>query len=159
MKRKDSFSLIELLIVIGILSIIVTVGSVNLFSSRNRNALEGQINKTVADLRWTMDRSRSQEAGEGWGIHFENPSGGDSDDFYEIWRGASYISSTIVSTINLARGTKFTDPSSGSSEDITFSKATGLPTADATITIESTIGVGVGIININSYGKVDYSIN
>ncbi len=141
----------------GIVAILGGVGLINFFGARNVQVLENQVNKVVADLRWTMTRSIAQESSDKWAIRFRNPTGA-SNDYYEIWRSSDgYTATTVVSTIYLDGGLSFSDPTSGTVKDVIFSKATGLPGGDATITIDSTLGGGSGTINVNSQGRVDYS--
>lgn len=112
----------------------------------------------VADIRETMGRSRTQESGNQWGVHFDNPTGA-GNDFYQIWYGASYAGGTIAERVNLSPGLNFTDPAAGASKDAVFSKTTGLPTVSSTIVIQSSATSASGTIQIDTQGQVSYSIN
>ena len=156
--KDDGVTLIELLVTITILSIIVGIGASSYIGTRNRKVLDGQIKEIVADMRWVMVRSRAQEGGEQWGIHFEN-SPGDNNDFYEIWSGSSYSYGVVSQRNALSGGVVFTDPPDGVAEDVIFTKSTGLPTSGTTITIKSLTSNDIGTITLSSQGTVDYVIS
>lgn len=155
---RRGFTLIELLIVAGIMLILAAVVFSNYTELREKRTLETEANKLTARVREVMERSRSQADGSQWGVHLANPSG-DGNDFYEIWKGSSYASSTITEKIPFETSLKFSDPADGSSKDVIFSKATGLPTMSSTIVIQSLGGGGTATININSVGRIDYIFN
>jgi hypothetical protein len=91
-------------------------------------------------------------------MHFENPVGADND-FYQVWRGASYASGTIISRFPLEKTISYTNPASGSSKDVIFAKATGLPTASSTIGLQTASGGNTATITIDSSGRIDYVTN
>ena len=158
LRKQGGFTLIELLIAISIVAVLSGIGMVNYFGTRNRIVFEDQVSVIVADLQSTRERSRVQEGGEGWGIHFDNPAGTGSD-FYDIWYGASYGAGTIASHSVLSQGVEFTTPGAGSTLDVVFAKATGLPIASSTINIRSTQSGATATIDINVQGRVDYTIS
>lgn len=153
-KRNLGFTLIELVIVIAVSATLFGIIGTNYFGTRNRIAFENQVNEIAADLRWTMSRSLAQESDDQWGIRFHNPDTDDSD-FYEIWYGASYAAGTVASRTNLHGSVAFSDPVSGATEDIIFSKATGLPVSEGSVVIVS--GDLVGIVAVNSSGRISSS--
>ncbi len=157
-KRDNGVTLIELVIAVAVVALLVGIGSASYFGARNRKVLEDQVSEIVADLRLAMSSSRAQEGGEGWGIHFENPSGEDGD-FYEIWSGTNYESGTVSRRIALDGGVVFVDPSSGAVEDIVFSKSTGLPAASSTIVIQSLSSGEFGTITVSSQGVIGYELS
>jgi|SRR3989304_7452899 len=152
------FTLIELLVVAGIMLILAAVVFSNYTELKEKRTLETEANKLIARAREVMERSRSQADGEQWGVHLANPSG-DGNDFYEIWKGSSYASSTITEKIPFESSLKFSNPADNSSKDVIFMKATGLPTMSSTIVIQSLSGGGTATINIDPIGRIDYSFN
>ncbi|MBI2595096.1 MAG: prepilin-type N-terminal cleavage/methylation domain-containing protein, partial [Candidatus Colwellbacteria bacterium] len=156
-RKPRGFTLIELLVVAGIMLILAAIGFSNYAEFKDRKTLEAETNKLVAITREAMERSKSQADGEQWAVHFANPSGS-GNDFYEVWKGASYASSTITGKILLESSLKFTDPAENSTKDVIFAKATGLPAASSTIVIETLNGKRRATINIDVTGRVDYSI-
>ena len=158
LRSVSGFTLIELLIVIAIVGVLVVAGMTNYFGTRNRIIFESQVVKIAADLQATRERSRVQEGGDQWGIHFENPAGA-GNDFYDIWHGVSYAAGTTTSRSVFSSSVEFTAPGPGSTLDVVFAKATGLPTASFTIDIQSTQSSATATIKINTQGRVDYTLN
>lgn len=151
--RINGFTLIELLITITLLSVLAGIGIASFLNLRNVQILRGQVDVLVSDVRWTMSRSRAQESGLQWGIHFENPTG-DGNDFYEIWEGDSYATGTVVRRVLLDSGLSFADPGASSTKEIIFSKNTGLPMSDYDVAISSTRGDEFGEVYITDLGRV-----
>ena len=158
LKNNGGFSLAELLVAISIMAILAAVGFSNYTGFRNKHSVEAEIEKLTAVIRETMGLSRSQADGSQWGVHFANPTGA-GNDFYEIWKGGSYASSTVTQKMSLSNSVRFTDPADNSTKDAIFGKATGLPSVSSTIVIESLTGGGTGTINIDTSGRVDYTLN
>jgi len=157
-KQTRGFTLIEMIIVIALISVLAGVGSMTFSGVRSRKVFEGDVSQIATDLRWTMTRSSAQESGEQWGMRFDNPAG-DGNDFYEIWMGASYATGTVVSRVQLDVSVAFSNPASGSTKDVIFLKSTGLPTASSTIGLTSLSGNSTATIEINSQGRIDYTLN
>lgn len=131
--RERGFSLIELLIVISIFSVLATYGIFSMFSFYQRKNLDNDAQKIAFTVRAAKDKSITQEDSSQWGVHFENPA--TSTDFYILFKGSVYSSSTAVLRKNLNAGNKFLSPASGTSKDVIFSKMEGLPAATTSIII------------------------
>jgi len=138
MRRDEGFTLIELLIVIAIIGVIAGAGTPTYLGIRARISLENQAEEIVSDLRWTMSRSAAQEGDSQWGVRFDNPSSG--DDSYDVWRGQSYASGTVVTHVDLHG-------------------ATGLPTASSSVSLYSLVGGATGTIEVNTQGRIDLTLN
>ncbi len=150
------FTLIELLITIAITVAAATFGAMNLISHRRERDVNFTIQEIIAVLRNAQSRSIAQEEGSRWGIYFNNPSG-DSNDFYELFKGVNYASGTVVSKIVLRSNIQFDIPASGSSSTLIFTPITGLPNASTTVKI-SLIGkpTSSSTIIINNNGEIQY---
>ncbi|PJA41746.1 hypothetical protein CO177_00785, partial [Candidatus Wolfebacteria bacterium CG_4_9_14_3_um_filter_37_9] len=70
--NSKAFTLIELLITIGIIAVVSTVAFLNLFSYRGNQDLDLTSREIAIILRNAQDRSISQESSSRYGIHFEN---------------------------------------------------------------------------------------
>jgi prepilin-type N-terminal cleavage/methylation domain-containing protein len=157
------FTLVELIIVMGIMAILVSIGSSNYFRERNKRHLELTAEVLVREINFTMSRSRAQEGGYQWWIHFGNPTGA-SNDFYTVCFGAYTTPGAnclgeggIEAKIVVLGGSlEFADPVSGTSKDVIFSKATGLPTTTTQVTINSIVGAGSRPITVNSNGSISF---
>ena len=154
--KPNSFTLIELLIVISITAILATVGAMNLITYRQEKDLNFTVQEIITVLRNSQDRSIAQEEGSRWGIYFNNPIG-DNNDFYDIFKGVNYVNSTISSRIALRSNIQFDTPSSNSSSSVIFTPITGLPNTSTTIKI-SLLGkpTSSSTIIINTNGKISF---
>jgi len=156
-KTNLGFTLIELIIVIGVMAILLAVIGTNYSGVRSRTSFENQMEEISADLMWTMSRSASQENSAQWGVHFTNSSGA-GGDFYEIFYGDSYPG-TISNRVDLHGSVAFSNPAPGAFEEIIFSKATGSPTASSTLELYSLNGPSTGTIEISIQGIIDTTLN
>ena len=162
MRNGAGFTLIEMLIVIAITTALAIGGTINYLGLRNKKALDSMVSRIVFDLRAASERSKAQENDVRWGIRFEN---GATDDYYEIWGGASYEDELVLKTgrTNLSF-INFTDPAEGVPKDIIFERATGIPriadcnsesgATSCAISFENSKGVKT--ITVNSNGRIDY---
>lgn len=152
------FSLAELLVAMAIMAILAAVGFASYAGFKNKQSVEAEVLEIKAVIRETMELSKSQADASGWGIRFTNPTGS-GNDFYEIWKGTGYASGTVTRRMNLSGNVQFTDPAEGAAKDIIFQKATGLLTASSSVVIQSLTGGGTGTVNIDTSGRVDYTLN
>lgn len=136
--RTRGFSLLELLMVIAILALLAGVGS-TFYRGFVKSVELQSISKTMAeDFRYARSRAMIGEGGYKYGAHVVNTSGG--SQYYLLFSTPSNYadaSTTIMSTTTLSTGLTFSDPVSGSSKDIIFSKISGNPTASTTVVIVS----------------------
>jgi len=153
--NKNGFTLVELLIVIGIIAIVSVTATFNIFSYRGQQELDLTAREIVVSLRNAQDRSISQESGSRFGIHFENPSG--DQGFYDLFSGPTYATGTIISKTSLRSIIQFSDPTSGNNKDVIFAPVTGLPNASTTIIISLKRDASVNkTITINSNGQISF---
>jgi len=161
-RERSAFTLVELLITIGILAILAGIGFISIVNYREQQDLTSTTQEIVEVLRNAQNRSLSQEAtsttgtGGSWGVYFENPNG-DGNDFYELFQGSSYASGTVVSRSNLPFNVQFNIPASGSSSTVIFSPITGLPDSATTIKISLISNpTSSSTIMVNANGKIQY---
>lgn len=165
---STGFTLVELLLVIGIIATLGVIGIPNYLGLRNRKRLDSAVERVVREINLGISRSRSQEDGAQWWIHFENPDGADND-FYLVCNGTySGVSGANCgaeggiqqSKVPLGVGLEFTGftdiITGGTAKDTVFAKSTGLPTISTTVTINSTSEGASRIITVNGNGSVSY---
>lgn len=144
LKACTGFTLVELLITVGIIAILAGFGTVNFFSYKQKNDISSAGQKLLAVLRDAQQKSIGQESGMQWGVHFVNST---STDYYEVFHGASYSSGNVVSKTVLAGGLNLSDLQSGNSKDVVFSPVSGHPGTTTIITIAGP-GAGAGVYEI-----------
>ena len=154
-KLSKAFTLIELLIVIGLIAIISTVGILNLFNYSSYQDLDLSVQKIAAVLRSAQSRSIDSESGGNFGVHFENSlSGG---NFYDLFQGNNYASGTLIMRTALKQEIQFIDPVFGNSKDIIFFSITGLPASSSTVIIALKRDNSISkTITINSNGQIQF---
>jgi prepilin-type N-terminal cleavage/methylation domain-containing protein len=151
--RERGFTLVELLLVTGIMGILSTAVIMNGLGYRNRQALDLAAQQVVANIRDACDRARTQQDGLPWGIYFNNTT----TDQYTVFSGATYASSASYTRIptTLDSPITFTSPASGSTTEIRFAQVTCRPHATGTISIYNNSDARV--ISIDSNGRVTIS--
>ncbi|MBI5079210.1 prepilin-type N-terminal cleavage/methylation domain-containing protein [Candidatus Wolfebacteria bacterium] len=150
-----SFTLIEILIVVGIMTILAAIGSVSFFSFRAQNNLNLTTKEILSLLRNAQNRSITQENGVNWGVRLGNPS--NQDGFYALFQGAAYSSANTVLRANLPPAVQFNDPLSGANKDIVFNSISGLPADSATVIISLKNNPSdTRTIIINANGQIQY---
>lgn len=152
MTRKTSFgfSLLEVLIVMGILAILSAVGA-GFYRGFSKGVEINMASKNiVSELRGARAKSMQGEGDLKWGVHFVNGT----DDYFEVFSTPTdYTSpSKIVTATTTLPGTiTFKTPTEGISMDIIFDKLYG-STTPAIIEI-TTEGV-VATTTITSTGNI-----
>jgi len=129
-KLIKGFSLLEFLIVIGIIAVLALGGTVTYRGVFLERQLDGATQKTVAVLKNAQSRAISGENNSNWGVHF----GGDPmihlAYYYQLFYGPSYTSGTVVSTAYYPTSTI---AATIGSQDVIFYKNSGQ--ADFTFSI------------------------
>jgi len=121
MKKSAAFTLVEILIVIGITAALSVVGIGFYVNQQKAKILENTAQEIANYLHYAQQKSVAQEQGLQWGVHFDNPA--TSSDFYALYTGAS--STTPIETRYLPAGIEFQTPASGSSSTVSYEKMTG----------------------------------
>ena len=159
-KIKNGFSLIELLVVIGIIVVISSIGA-GFYVNYNKSVEIDSFSKTLSsDLKQAQSKSMigqndSNSLSVKWGIHFVNGV----KDYYEVFSTPTDYSDSakiIVSTNYLPSGITFSDPADSSSKDIIFNKISG-GTSVSSVDISS--GNITKTISVSSIGNITESNN
>jgi prepilin-type N-terminal cleavage/methylation domain-containing protein len=154
-RHQKSFTLVELIIVVGLVVILATFGVMNFVNYRNRQKLNLTSQEISVILRNAQDRSITQESGRPWGVYFANPSG-NNNDFYELFSGASYPGTT-VSRNALSSSIQFDLPAAGSNSIVIFAPISGLPDSPITVKISLVNDPSASsTIIVNSNGQIQY---
>src|SRR3989344_7245987 len=111
LNANSGFSLIELLLIMGITAIVGTVGFMVAPGFRTQNTLDLAIQELLGNLRDAQQRATSQDQRSQWGVHLEADQNG--NDFYKIFYGSSYAAGTVTQTISLSPALEFLSPAQG----------------------------------------------
>jgi prepilin-type N-terminal cleavage/methylation domain-containing protein len=135
LKSSKGFTLIELMIVLGITVVLSGVMTSNYFGYQSRQSFDGASDILLSSLRDAQQSSVTQDMESAWGIYINAVDG--SNDYYESFYGDSHATGTIGARVALPSDVSFLTPAQGSTLEITFSKFTGLPDIDHVIYLRS----------------------
>ena len=145
--NNKGFTLIEILVVLGISVILAMGGLFSLSNLRKHQALRLAAEGMVAFLRDSQQRSIGQEDGVGWGVHFDN-SASEGDSY---WRFGGADPAMVSEKVSLATGVELETPS----DNVFFAKVSGLPDSVVVVKIRlSSDPSAVRIITINAQGTI-----
>jgi type II secretory pathway pseudopilin PulG len=133
MKRSTSgFTLIELIVTLGVFIVISGIVLVNITGQRTQTDINDVTEQIGATLRQAQSDSMAQENGVSWGVHFENSTG--TSPFYGLFY-SSYSSSTIVGHYPLPASVAYNTSTfaSGAMLDVIFSQVTGVSSVSTSI--------------------------
>lgn len=133
MSNPTGYTLLELLMVIGVLALIAAIGSPFLFGFKTGLDLDEEANRIAATLRAAQSKAMTLQNYSSWGVYFNNTG----DPYYDLFYGVDYPSGTVTDRFFLSQGTRYSAPASGTSITVLFAKRTGNPGAAATVVIES----------------------
>lgn len=149
---SSGFTLVETLIVLGVIVVFASMAGLNLVGVYHQRNLNNYSSKIAYILRAARDKSINQENADQWGVHFDN-----SSSSFALFQGGSYNGGVISQYARLSSDIKFVNPSSGSSLDIVFGKITGLPSSTSSVIISLINNINVSsTITINSNGEISY---
>lgn len=134
---KHGFSLMEILLAIGILTIITAVSLPTFFGYQASIEADEEIGKIRSTLRDAQGRAIAVQENSKWGVRFTHPASG--SELYQLFSGPTYAGGTVWETIYLSPRLTFTAPPSGTSTDVIFNKRNGnsASTTDIVITVRA----------------------
>jgi prepilin-type N-terminal cleavage/methylation domain-containing protein len=143
--RQAGYTLIEEVVVVGIIAVLAVFALPVYSNLQNSNGLDVTVNTLVQDLYQAQILSRNEENSSAYGVYITNQT-------ITLYAGSSYA------TRNTSTANVFTMPVSitvsGLSE-IDFSKLYGFPSTTGTFTLKDNSASRV--VTINSMGMVDFS--
>lgn len=157
MKINGGFTLIELMIVIGIMMILGVVVSLKLVGRNSVTDLTLTTQRMGSLLREAQSRSASGASSTSWGVHFDNVVS--STAYFSLFYGATYSTSTEIGHYRLPFTIRYLTSTipEGSSSTITFAQLTGVPLTTTTISMDLLPGsIATTTITINEFGVISY---
>ena len=147
---RKGFTLIELVVVMGIFTTLLGISTINLSGAQLRSSLNSAVEVFVTDLKSQQLRSMVGEddgggSAQSYGVHFES-------DSYTLFEGVAYSPVDPNNfQVNLPGNTEFFPINS----DLIFAIGSGEIASDTIVTIRRNSGGGQKEININRYGVVE----
>jgi uncharacterized protein (TIGR02145 family)/prepilin-type N-terminal cleavage/methylation domain-containing protein len=144
------FSLLEVIIVMGILAIIAAASSGFYINYNKSFQIKASVSDIIFDLKQAQSNSMIGAGGLKWGIHFVNGV----TDYYEIFSTPtdySNVSKVVTVTKYLPKGITFSDTDIIGTKDIIFNKITGGTTTSSIAIISSET---LKTISISSIGNI-----
>jgi prepilin-type N-terminal cleavage/methylation domain-containing protein len=134
---RRGYTLIELMITLGVVVVLSAVVTVGLFGSRSQADLKDATQQAAALLREAQSDTMAQEGGVSWGVHFENATA--TPPFYALFSSSTYSTATVVSYYRLPASVAYATATlaQGAWVNVTFSSPSGAAAASATIRLYS----------------------
>lgn len=155
-KRQSGYTLIELIVVMGILTVLFGFTTINLGGVTRLTSVNETVDMLIADIRnqqaKAMTGSGDGTSGSSYGIYFQT-------DRYTLFRGTTYSSQNTTNfTVELDQNLNFVNDTFPNSTLIflqTSGEISGYAAGNATIAIGNTAGNEQKTIRVNQLGTVD----
>lgn len=147
----SGFTLIEMILTIGVLSILGGLGVYSYANSYRVNLLNNTAEEIVSLARFAQQESMSQKNANASGVRFDNINS--SSPFVAVFSG-SYAPANIKEHYQLSAQVSFSSPAVGSSTEITFSKLSGLPNMPESVVLMLRGSSLTKTITINASGGI-----
>ena len=151
MRTMKGFTLIEVLLVLGILAVMVSLATINLANVQHKSSLSSTVNTFIADFRQQQIRAmvgdtQGSGAVSNYGVDLETTT-------YTLFR-TTYGTGNFI--VNLPTGTQFTTTFPNS--QVIFASGSGIlstfTSGQNTITITDTVDGSQKTITVNTYGVI-----
>lgn len=126
--QKNGFTLIEIVMIVGIIGVLAAITVAGLISLRNNTDIDGATAQVISALELARSRAEASLNEESYGVHFEA-------DSYTIFVGTTYDSAAASNeTTNLNNKLEFANISlNGGGSDIVFDKLTATTSQSGTL--------------------------
>jgi len=144
----QGFTILELIITMGIFAIIASLTTINLTNSQRRVSLDSLTSTLISDLRQQQIKAmtgdtQGRSSNSAYGIHFDSNQ-------YVLFYGDSYNSSDSDNFV-VPLDTNFSFTNLG---NVTFSKISGESTGLTSIIIQDNSASNQKDVRLNNYGVV-----
>lgn len=142
-KRTSGFTLLEILIVVGITVIIAGFSAYAFFGYQASQQVEDNARSLVAILKSAQEKSIGRDSDSRWGVFFNTQPQRDSYYLYQVDEGllvsGEYTDApgSIIDQRTLRASVRIILPDSKVTSTIIFAKNTGFPSETATIEIRN----------------------
>jgi len=154
-KYNLGFTIIELVVALAVAIILASAGFLNIISYKNNQGVSSESQEIATALRAAQNNSLSQEAGNRWGVYFENTL--ENGAFYVIFSGLAYSATTTYTKNVLPSNVKFITPALGATSSVVFTPITGLPNPALSVKISLISNQNVSsTISAMSNGQIQY---
>jgi prepilin-type N-terminal cleavage/methylation domain-containing protein len=130
-RRRDGFTIIELMLSLGLIVIFSMFMFAALLGRKGKTELDSDAQKIAALLREAQSRSVAQASSTGWGVYFQNAT----TSFYALYGGTSYSTSSRINYIRLSTNVQFITSTLAvnATKTISFAQITGIVNASTSI--------------------------
>ncbi len=148
---KKGFSLIEIIIVIGILGLLTAISVATFVTFRNSQGLNKDTETVVEVLEQARTQTLSSQNGSAYGVHFGTSA-------VTLFAGGTYAAGAAGNQIFslLSSDTILTITLTGAGSDVVFNRLTGETGQDGTIVLSSASAGRTRTVTIYKTGVVEY---
>ena len=148
----EGFTLIEVLIVIGVMALLVGLSSLSLVSFGKGSELDSARTSVVQALRESQSNSLANLGNNPWGVHFEANK---VVIFQDTGSGYNPGDSVNNRTKVMPKGVTISWSLTGGTDYLMFDKGLGTTLNNGTVTITSTANT-TATVTINKEGMIDF---
>jgi prepilin-type N-terminal cleavage/methylation domain-containing protein len=150
---QAGFSLVELLVVMGLFAVIAGITTINLIRPQTTASQQNTLNQLVSDLRAQQQKAMAGDSGaastaQPYGVYIQNNQ-------YTLFKGSSYSAADPENFV-VAAGANTTITTTFGSSQVIFTKAsgeiTGFSAGANTITITNSVSGVSTVITMSRYG-------
>lgn len=151
MKFTSGFSLVELIIVMGIMALLLAISFQSLHDLNSSEALNTDTARVLAELNEARSLTLASKNADQYGIHLD-------PNKITLFEGTAYATTSATNTVSWLNPLVKIATSSlaGGSQDVVFERLTGETTQNGTITLETTLnGTATRTITVYQTGATE----